>query len=252
MKKLANKIALVTGGSSGIGRAIAECFVQSGVQVGVIDTNAEALADFADAESAIEGLSCDVCDQAAVDATFAEFAARHGRLDIVVNNAGISHIGTAATTNAEDFSRVMAVNSTGVYNGIRAAMGLLGKGGVILNMASIAATTGIADRFAYSASKGAVLAMTYSAARDCLDLGIRCLAISPARVHTPFVDGYLAEHYPGREAEMFEVLSATQPIGRMGEPWEIAKLAAYLCSDDAGFMTGTNVAIDGGFINLKA
>jgi 2-keto-3-deoxy-L-fuconate dehydrogenase len=252
MNKLTNKIALVTGGASGIGRAISECFVQSGAQIGVVDRDAEALAEFANAESAVEGLPCDVCDQEALESTFAEFAARHGRLDIVVNNAGVSHIGTAVSTSAEDFARVMAVNATGVYNGIRAGMKLLKKGGVILNMGSVAATMGIPDRFAYSASKGAVLAMTYAAARDCLDLGIRCLAISPARVHTPFVDGYLAEHYPGREAEMFEVLSGTQPIGRMGEPWEVGKLAAYLCSDDAGFMTGTNVGLDGGFINLKA
>jgi NAD(P)-dependent dehydrogenase (short-subunit alcohol dehydrogenase family) len=252
MHDLANKIALVTGGASGIGRAITECFVQAGARVCVIDSNPDALAEIANAESAIEGLVCDVTDQAAVDRAFAEFATRHGRLDIVVNNAGISHIGTAATTGAADFERVMAVNSTGVYNGIRAAMAHLGKGGVILNMASVAATMGIADRFAYSASKGAVLAMTYAAARDCLDLGIRCLAISPARVHTPLVDGYLAQHYPGQETEMFAALSATQPIGRMGEPWEIGKLATYLCSEDAGFMTGTSVAIDGGFINLKA
>ena len=249
MSKLANKSALVTGGASGIGRAICERFIQEGASVGVIDSSEETLAEFA-AEFAIQPITCDVSDQEAMDDAFARYADSHG-LDIVVNNAGVSHIGTAHSTSAAEFAKVMAVNSTGVYNGIRAAMGLLPRGGVILNMASVAATMGIPDRFAYSASKGAVLAMTYAAARDCIDLGIRCLAISPARVHTPFVDGYLAEHYPGREEEMYAALAATQPIGRMGTPEEIGQLAAYLCSDEASFITGTNVAIDGGFINLK-
>ena len=125
-------------------------------------------------------------------------------------------------------------------------------GGVILNMASVAAHVGLADRFAYSLSKGAVLPMTYSVAKDYIKDNIRCNSISPARVHTPFVDGYLADHYPGKEKEMFEQLSKTQPIGRMAQPEEVANLALYLCSDEASFITGTDYTLDGGFIKLNA
>src|SRR5690606_26764200 len=122
---------------------------------------------------------------------------------------------------------------------------------VILNMASVASSVGISDRFAYSMTKGAVLTMTYSVAKDYLDFGIRCNSISPGRIHTPFVDGYLANNYPGREKEMFERLSKTQPIGRMGLPEEVANLALYLCSDEASFATGTDFPLDGGFIKLN-
>ena len=126
-----------------------------------------------------------------------------------------------------------------------------GRGGAILNIASIASSVGIADRFAYSMSKGAVLTMTYSVARDFIHDRIRCNCVAPARIHTPFVDGFLARNYPGREQEMFEKLSRTQPIGRMGEPEEVAELALFLCSDAAGFITGSNFPIDGGFASLK-
>jgi NAD(P)-dependent dehydrogenase (short-subunit alcohol dehydrogenase family) len=124
-------------------------------------------------------------------------------------------------------------------------------GGVILNMASIAGSAAIADRFAYSMSKGAVIAMTYSVAKDYLAYKIRCNCISPARVHTPFVDGFLKKNYPGKEKEMFERLSATQPIGRMGEPEEVASLALFLCSDESSFITGVDYPLDGGFCNLR-
>src|SRR5690606_18619149 len=125
-------------------------------------------------------------------------------------------------------------------------------GGVILNVASIAAWVGLADRFAYSMSKGAVFAMTLSVAKDYLRNNIRCNSISPARVHTPFVDGFIAKNYPGRESEMFEALSKTQPIGRMATPDEIASLALFLCSDESGFITGNDYPIDGGFIKLNS
>jgi NAD(P)-dependent dehydrogenase (short-subunit alcohol dehydrogenase family) len=124
-------------------------------------------------------------------------------------------------------------------------------GGVILNMASIAATAGLADRFAYSMSKGAVVAMTYSVAKDYLSHKIRCNCISPARVHTPFVDDYLRRNYPGHEKEMYEKLAQAAPIGRMGEPEEVASLALFLCSDEASFITGTDYPLDGGFFNLR-
>jgi 2-keto-3-deoxy-L-fuconate dehydrogenase len=161
-------------------------------------------------------------------------------------------VGTIETTTEQDFDRVFSINVKGYYNSIRAAIGGMSArgGGVILNMASIAGSAGLADRFAYSTSKGAVIAMTYSVARDYVTRGIRCNCISPARVHTPFVDGYLRKNYPGREQEMYDTLAKTQPIGRMGEPEEVASLALFLCSDAAAFITGANYLLDGGFMNL--
>ena len=125
------------------------------------------------------------------------------------------------------------------------------KGGVILNMASIAAMVGIKDRFAYSMSKGAALTMMYSVAKDYLEYGIRCNSISPARIHTPFVDGFIKDNFPNEVEKKFMELSQTQPIGRMGTPEEVANLALYLCSDEASFITGSNFPIDGGFVTLN-
>ena len=174
------------------------------------------------------------------------------RVHILVNNAGIAHVGKLENTSEEDFDRIYRVNVKGFYNCMLATVGHMktNGGGVILNMASVAASVGLADRFAYSTSKGAVVAMTYSVAKDYVADNIRCNCISPARVHTPFVDGYLSKNYPGREQEMFQRLSQVQPIGRMGEPHEVAALALFLCSDEAGFITGVNYPIDGGFLNL--
>jgi len=196
--------------------------------------------------------ACDVSDQSSAKEVFDKLA-RQGRLDILVNNAGVSHIGTVETTTEADFDRLFRINVKGVYNCTHAAIGHMKSqgGGVILNMASIAGTAALADRFAYSMSKGAVVAMTYSVAKDYLAHKIRCNCISPARVHTPFVDGYLRKNYPGRENEMFQKLSASQPIGRMGEPEEVAALALFLCSEEAAFITGTDYPIDGGFFNLR-
>jgi len=200
----------------------------------------------------VTAYACDVTDQAQVSKTFDEVF-RNERVHILVNNAGISHIGTVDTTSEEDFDRVMRVNVKGFYNCIHNSVGHMKSngGGVILNMASIAGSAGLAERFAYSTSKGAVIAMTYSVARDYLAHGIRCNCISPARVHTPFVDGYLSNNYPGREQEMFEKLSKSQPIGRMAKPQEVAKLALFLCSDESSFITGMDYPIDGGFFNLR-
>jgi 2-keto-3-deoxy-L-fuconate dehydrogenase len=196
--------------------------------------------------------ACDVSDQARTREAFDKLAQQE-RIDILVNNAGVSHIGTVETTSEADFDRLFRINVKGVYNCMYAAIGHMKSqgGGVILNMASIAGTAALADRFAYSMSKGAVVAMTYSVAKDYLAHKIRCNCISPARVHTPFVDGYLRKNYPGREQEMFQKLSASQPIGRMGEPEEVAALALFLCSDEAAFITGTDYPIDGGFFNLR-
>ena len=194
---------------------------------------------------------CDVCNQAEVAARFADIFGREC-IHILVNNAGVSHVGNVETTSQEDFDRVLGVNVKGYYNCIRAVVGQMkaAGGGVILNMASVAGSAGLADRFAYSTSKGAVIAMTYSVARDYIGHGIRCNCISPARVHTPFVDGYLRNNYSGREQEMYDKLAKTQPIGRMGEPEEVASLALFLCSDAASFITGTDYLLDGGFMNL--
>ncbi len=195
---------------------------------------------------------CDVSQRSSVEAAFCEVF-QQGRVHILVNNAGISHVGNLEGTSEADFERVFSVNVRGMYNCMHAAVAHMkaNGGGIILNMASIAGTSGLADRFAYSMSKGAVVAMTYSVAKDYLAHNIRCNCISPARVHTPFVDGFLRRNYPGKEQEMFEKLEKSQPIGRMAQPEEIAALALYLCSDEASFITGSDYPIDGGFFNLR-
>jgi NAD(P)-dependent dehydrogenase (short-subunit alcohol dehydrogenase family) len=256
--QLEGKTAVVTGAGSGIGRAIAIRFARAGARVAALD-----IADAAAGETVSEiarlggdavAMHCDVTRQRAVDDVFRAIRERNGSIDILVNSAGVAHVGTVEQTSEEDFDRVYAVNVKGVYNCLRAgiaAMTAQESGGVILNIASVASSVGIPDRFAYSMSKGAVLTMTYSVARDYVHRGIRCNCVSPARIHTPFVDGFLARSYPGREAEMFDTLSRTQPIGRMGRPEEVADLALFLCSDAAAFITGSNYAIDGGFVSLK-
>lgn len=253
---LQDKKALVTGGGSGIGRAIAEVFAQQGAVVGILDLNEDAAASAVDAIKNAGGvasfLKCDVTDAANVQAQFNAFCT-DGRLDILANSAGIAHIGNLENTAEADFDRLFKVNVKGMFNTMQRAVALMKphKKGVILNMASVAALVGIPDRFAYSATKGAVISMTQSVAKDFLKDGIRCNCISPARVHTPFVDGFLKANYPGKEQEMFEKLSKTQPIGRMATPLEIAYLALYLCSDEASFITGCDYPIDGGFVKLN-
>jgi 2-keto-3-deoxy-L-fuconate dehydrogenase len=254
--RLDGRSAVVTGGANGIGFAIASTFALAGAKVHLIDLTLEeakrAALQIVESGGVAEGHACNVADQDEVSRVFGDLLTKE-RIHILVNNAGIAGIGRVDTTTAEEFDRVIQVNIKSVYHCTRACIGSMVEagGGVILNMASISGTSGLADRFSYSMSKGAVLAMTYSIARDFLNQKIRCNAISPARVHTGFVDGYLAKNYPGREAEMFEKLSAAQPIGRMGEPEEVAHLALYLCSDEASFLTGVNYPLDGGFVNLR-
>ncbi|HTX35960.1 MAG TPA: SDR family oxidoreductase [Bryobacteraceae bacterium] len=255
-RRLAGKTAIVTGGASGIGRAIATAFAREGAAVWIVDRDEAggraAAGEIAAGDGTAEARACDVADGESVRRVFAEVFAR-GRLQILVNCAGIAHVGTVTSTSEEDFDRILRVNVRGVYLCTRAAVEHMRwqGGGAILNIASIAASTGLPDRFAYSTSKGAVLAMTYSVARDCLREGIRCNAISPARVHTPFVDGFVAKNYPGREAEMMQKLGEAQPVGRMGKPEEVAGLAVWLCSEEASFVTGVDYLMDGGYVNLR-
>jgi 2-keto-3-deoxy-L-fuconate dehydrogenase len=255
MFRLDNKTAIITGGGSGIGKAIAVVFAQQGASVNILDMDEQGATNVVNEITADGGkakfFKCDVSKQADVQQIVDGIAAS-GAIDILINNAGIAHIGTADTTAETDFDRLVNVNVKGVYNCLHTVLPHMKQnGGSILNMASIASLVGIPDRFAYSMTKGAVVGMTLSVAKDYLKYNIRCNCISPARVHTPFVDGFLAKNYPGKEAEMFEKLSKTQPIGRMGKPEEIGYLALYLCSNEASFITGCDYPIDGGFTKLN-
>ena len=254
MFQLNNKIALVTGGGSGIGKDVCKVLAKQGAHVIVVDLNADSAKGSVDEITAngnnAEALTLDVTNQGAVTTAFEKLKS----LDILVNCAGVSHIGSATSTNETDFEKVFQVNVKGVYHCLQAGVNVMKKsgGGSIVNIISIAAKVGLSDRFAYSMSKGAVHAMTMSVAKDYIKDNIRCNSISPGRVHTPFVDGFLKKNYPGQEAEMFEKLSKTQPIGRMGLPIEVAHQVLYLCSDEASFITGSDFSIDGGFITLNS
>ena len=253
MFSLINKIAVITGAASGIGRAVAIVFAKQGAAVHLLDLNEEGLFLVVKEIAATGGKAIahktDVVNQQAVKTVFD----KAGEFDMLVNCAGISHIGRADNTSEEDFEKIFSVNVKGMYNCIHEAIPMMKrkKSSVIINMASIANNVGLQDRFAYSMSKGAVLGMTLSVARDYINDGIRCNCVSPARVHTSFVDNFIAKNYPGKEKDMFEKLSKSQPIGRMAEPEEVANLILYLCSDEASFITGCDYPFDGGFIKLN-
>ena len=255
MFRLDNKIAIVTGGGSGIGKAISILFAQQGATVCIIDIddNANKVVDeIINTNNKASFYKCNISNQQEVKNIVQQIIQGYSGVDILINNAGIAHIGNAENTSPEDFEKLMNVNIKGVYNCLHEVLPFMKQnGGSILNMASVAALVGLSDRFAYSATKGAVIAMTLSVAKDFLQHNIRCNSISPGRVHTPFVDGFISKNYPGKEAEMFDKLSKTQPIGRMGKPEEIAQLALYLCSDEASFITGCDYPIDGGFVKLN-
>jgi NAD(P)-dependent dehydrogenase (short-subunit alcohol dehydrogenase family) len=252
---LNGKVAVITGGGSGIGRAIALTFGRQGAHVTVLDQDGRAAAETASAITAAEGRSdwvaCDVSDSRGVTAAFDGIIGRTHRLDILVNNAGVAHVGNIERTSEDDFDRLYRVNVKGVFLCTQAAVPVMVRqgGGVILNMASIVSFIGVADRFAYSMTKGAVLTMTKSVAVDYVARKIRCNCICPARIHTPFVDGFVKKNFPGREQEVLQELSAYQPMGRMGTPDEVAWLALYLCSDEAAFVTGQAYPLDGGVLN---
>ena len=253
MFSLKEKTAVITGAASGIGRATAIVFAKQGATVHLLDLNMGSLEEVVTEIKSAGGNAIahqlDVSNQAAVTAVFEKI----NTISVLVNCAGISNIGRADTTGEADFDRLYNVNVKGVYNCLHAAIPLMKKNkyGVIINIASIANNVGLQDRFAYSMTKGAVLGMTLSVAKDYITDGIRCNCVSPARVHTPFVDDFIAKNYPGKEKEMFEKLSKSQPIGRMARPEEIAHLILYLCSDEASFVTGCDYPIDGGFIKLN-
>jgi NAD(P)-dependent dehydrogenase (short-subunit alcohol dehydrogenase family) len=256
MKRYENKTALVTGGGSGIGKSISSRLASEGAHVLIFDINldsAESVAsEIEEAGGNATAFACDVADHGRVAKIVSGILASTD-IDVLVNNAGIAHVGNLEDTSEADLDRLLSVNVKGVYNMLAAVVPAMKKRrrGAILNMASVASTVGIADRFAYSTTKGAVLTMTYSVAKDYVDFGIRCNCVAPGRVHTPFVDNYLAENYPDNRDEVFDQLSKTQPIGRMGTADEIAALVAYLCSDEAAFVTGSNFPIDGGFVTLN-
>jgi len=253
MFQLNHKVAIVTGGGSGIGKEVCKVLAQQGAELIVVDLNQEAASQTVNEINKQGGkataLSVDVTQQNAVMDSFKSFAHIH----ILVNCAGISHIGNATNTSESDFDKVYDVNVKGVYNCMHAVLPVMQKtGGSIINISSIAAKVGLSDRFAYSMSKGAVHAMSMSVAKDYINDNIRCNTVSPGRVHTPFVDGFLKKNYPGQETEMFDKLSKTQPIGRMGKPIEVAHQVLYLCSEEAGFITGSDFSIDGGFVTLNS
>jgi 2-keto-3-deoxy-L-fuconate dehydrogenase len=250
------KIALVTGGASGIGKSICLRLALKDIKVLVVDLNLEAaqetVKEIISNGGSAEAYAVDVSNNSQVLALFKNINDEH-TIDILINNAGIAHIGNIEQTSESDLDRLYNINVKGVYNCISGTIEAMKaqKSGVIINMASVASSVGIADRFAYSMTKGAVLTMTYSVAKDYIAEGIRCNCISPGRVHTPFVDNFLEQNYANNKEEMFEKLSKSQPIGRMGAPDEIAALVDYLCSDDAAFITGSNFPIDGGFVTLN-
>ncbi len=256
MFNLKDKTAIVTGGGSGIGRSIARLFARQGALVHILDFDEAGGLKVKDEIKKDNGecffSKIDVSNQLQVKELIQTITSNSKNIDILVNNAGIAHVGNVENTREEDFNRLFNVNVKGVYNLLHAVVPVMKeKGGAILNVASTASTVGIPDRFAYSMTKGAVVAMTLSVAKDYVQHKIRCNCISPGRVHTPFVDGFISKNYPGKEKEMFEKLSKTQPIGRMAHPDEIASLVLYLCSDEASFVTGCDYPIDGGFIKLN-
>ncbi|MDP6893039.1 MAG: SDR family oxidoreductase [Verrucomicrobiota bacterium] len=257
MFSLNGKNTIVTGAGSGIGQSTAIAFAKQGAHVSVLEINLEAANETVEKirtnGGQAEATECDVTHHDHVQDVFDKIATDHGGLDCLINNAGIAHVGNILNTNEKDFDRVMNVNLKGVFNCLKGGVRQMVKsgGGAIVNIASTVATMAINDRLAYSTSKGGVLAMTYSVAKDHLHDKIRCNAIQPGRIHTPFVDGFIAENYPKNQEEIFRKLSDYQPIGRMGKPEEVAAMAVFLCSDEASFITGSPFAVDGGTLYVR-
>ncbi|MBO0794675.1 MAG: glucose 1-dehydrogenase [Ktedonobacteraceae bacterium] len=255
MFRLDQKVALVTGSGSGIGREIALLYARQGALTIVADIRSDAAeavaAEITAQESKAQALQLDVSNEEQVRTAFARVTNEHGRLDILVNNAGISHVGNILETSLEDWDRLMAVNMRGVFLCSKYAIERMvtqqPQGGTLVNIASVAGMIAVDRRFPYGASKGAVISMTRSIAMDFVKQGIRANAICPGTVHTPFVEGFLERNFPTTKDEERQNLHARQPIGRMGRPDEIASAALYLASDEAAFVTGSALVIDGGW-----
>ena len=255
---LKNKVAIVTGGGKGIGESISKIFAQQGAIVHILDKDKDnglrVSMQIRNEKGKAIFHHIDLTKHKKLGKLFKQIYKKEGSLDILVNNAGIAHVGNVENTTPDDLDKLYAVNVKSVYSCLHYGVTYMKKsgGGSIVNLASIASVIGLADRFAYSATKGAIYTMTFSIAKDYIQDRIRCNAVGPARVHTPFVDGFIKKNYPGKEKEMFDALSKTQPIGRMGKPDEVAQLITYLCSDEAGFVTGSFYPIDGGFLTLNS
>lgn len=251
MFDLSEKNAFVTGAGSGIGEAIARQMAGAGAYVYVADIDEEKAGEVADSITvgggSAEPIALDVAsrDECIEAASYVE--GKDDRLDILVNNAGIGHVGTLVETELEDLERLFAVNVAGVFNLTKAFLGgmIEQKYGVIVNLASIGGVLAIRDRVAYCTTKFAVVGFTKCVALDHALDGIRANCICPGRVETPFVRSRIDE-YPDPE-KAYREMSATQAVGRMGKPEEIAAAAVYLASDEAAFVTGTAFEIDGGF-----
>lgn len=241
--RLDGKVALVTGGASGIGEATCRELARAGAQVIVADIRLEKAAELANALEGARSLHLDVVSATSIEAAVASL----DRLDILVNNAGIASVGDISKTETDEFDRVMEVNVKAVYMVTRAFLPLLlASRGSIVNIGSVAGLVGIRQRFAYCTSKGAIIAMTRQLAVEYpKDLRVNC--ICPGTVQTPFVEGYLDKYHAHEKDKMRAELNARQPIGRLGRAEEIASLVRYVCSDEAAFMTGALLPIDGGW-----
>jgi 2-keto-3-deoxy-L-fuconate dehydrogenase len=240
---LNGRVALVTGGASGIGAATCRELDRAGASVIIADVNLEAAQALARELQRATAVGMDVTDAVSVQ----EAARGLQRLDILVNNAGIGHVGSIADVSYEEFDRLMKVNVYSLFVVTQGLLPLLLQAhGRIVNIGSVAGLVGIKQRFAYCTSKGAVLAMTRQLAVD-YPKELRVNAIAPGTVQTPFVEGYLEKYHAHEKDKVREQLVARQPIGRLGTPEDVASLVRYLCSDEASFVNGTVVSIDGGW-----
>ena len=252
MFRLSDKVALVTGAGSGIGAAIAQTLAAAGALVFATDRDGDAASRTTEQirgdGARATALTLDVTEEDGCAAALAAVTASGHAVDILVNNAGIGHVGTMTSTTGDDLDRLYAVNVRGIFNVSRTFLpGMLERRrGSIVNMASIAGVVGLRDRVAYCTTKFAVVGLTKSMALDHAGSGVRVNCICPGRVQTPFVTARLKE-YPDPE-RAFREMSASQALGRMGTPQEIAAAALYLASDEAAFVTGSALMIDGGWV----
>ena len=258
MFDLTKKIALITGASRGLGWSMAQSLAKAGAHV-VLNARDEKLLSERVKTLSDQGLSAqaaafDVTNFEAAQACINDIKKQWGRIDILIANAGINHRQAIQDFELENFEKVINTNFKAIWVLCKAVTPLMveKKNGRIILIGSMSAINARPSISAYVASKGAVHAMSMSVAKDFIKDNIRCNTISPGRVHTPFVDGFLKKNYPGQEAEMFEKLSKTQPIGRMGQPIEVAHQALYLCSEEASFITGSDFSLDGGFVTLNS